>query len=229
MLRSLPFALLALTLSVHAADKSTTLDATIDHISVAVPATIIITRGDSPHLVIDASDADLSRLEVEVKGHEVSVGVRRKGWFSDDELDSDVTLRFELAELSKLELAGSGDVSIAPFSGKKLALEVAGSGDVTAESLTYERIEAEVAGSGEIAVKGGQCDSLSIDIAGSGEVNAADLACQDVALDVAGSGDAEVNASKTLDVSIAGSGSVKYKGTPQIDQSIQGSGDINHF
>ena len=190
-------------------------------VRLAAPGTLVITRGAAP-LVVEGDANLVERLEVEVDGESLSIGVPRGQSFRPD-----LPLRYRVGveRLSDLEIAGSGRVEASDVETDDLEIEVAGSGALQVTGLRAEEVEVRVAGSGDAELSG-KAGRLEVEIAGSGDVDAAGLAVDDGAVSIAGSGDVTVRASETLDVQIMGSGDVRYYGSPEVSQSVMGSGDV---
>ena len=134
------------------------------------------------------------------------------------------TMRVGEVSEARIEIAGSGDISIGRVTGPARG-DIAGSGSIHFGDVKNAR--ADIAGGGYIsfgAVEG----EMRIDIAGSGEVNAKSVNGQ-LDIDVAGSGSVAIEdgAATPMNVDIVGSGSVRFGGTahdPSV--TVMGSGDI---
>ena len=64
-------------------------------------------------------------------------------------------------------------------------------------------------------------------VAGSGNIHSFGLTTQSTEISITGSGNAEVYATKQLNVKVVGSGDVKYKGGASVDTHITGSGSAS--
>ena len=87
----------------------------------------------------------------------------------------------------KIEIAGSSKVT-APklIKTNKLTLDVAGSGQITLAQLECGEFKTDVAGSGSIVTGPVQATTVKTDIAGSGKVEVAALVCIRPCVSVAG-------------------------------------------
>ena len=74
----------------------------------------------------------------------------------------------------RLEIAGSGDITLAQLTSKNLYMEIAGSGDITLNNLNVDHVKSEIAGSGNVILRG-KVGSHDEEIAGSGKVNVSGL------------------------------------------------------
>lgn len=126
----------------------------------------------------------------------------------------------------RITLNGSGNLrSRGKITGNNFDMNIAGSGEIVME-LDAPMVRTEISGSGTARLSGAT-ETFESRIYGNGEVYAFSLLSEHTKVKISGSGDAEVYASKDLDISIAGSGDVGYKGNPAVKQSIAGSGDIH--
>jgi hypothetical protein len=121
---------------------------------------------------------------------------------------------------AKIELAGSGKVSVASVQGD-LNAETAGAGKIMAGNVGA--VHADVAGSGAIDL-GNINGDLHLDIAGSGDFNAKRLN-GGAHIDIAGSGSVHIDDGQAdpFHVDILGSGDVRFGGVA-VDPHISGFG-----
>jgi hypothetical protein len=113
--------------------------------------------------------------------------------------------RITVADLRRLDLAGSGSIDASKLAGETLSMTVSGSGDLKAA---------------------GQVVDLTVAVSGSGTADASNLIAKRAKAVVSGSGDLTVNASDELDATVSGSGSIRYVGSPKLSSHISGSGSI---
>lgn len=127
---------------------------------------------------------------------------------SNEQLWTELPLTLEAVTppLNNVTLSGSSEGHIKGIAGDKFTLVSSGSAELTLEGSVKE---------------------LRVEISGSGRVDARELKAETVVLKVSGSGDAQVFASRRLEVGISGSGKVEYSGgAPEVVQNISGSGEI---
>lgn len=124
------------------------------------------------------------------------------------------------------DLTGSGDVESGnSIQMKSVRVDMKGSGDVTLRGLDADKLEASLSGSGDISL-GGKVNKGIYRVAGSGDIDAFGCVVNDLVCSVAGSGDIDAMAVATLDASVAGSGDIEYKGNASVKSHISGSGSI---
>ncbi len=209
-------------------------------ISINGSGTLRVHRGAQK--VEIASDSNiLAYITTSVSGDELKIGVEPfNSIMKASRLQFDVTL----PELAGIVVTGSGDVYIDSFNGNAFTASVSGSGGIKA-NLNYTAVTLNCSGSGgfDVAVKagrldlrcsgsgdafiGGSADRTEVAISGSGTLAGRGFTVGDARITISGSGEAEIRATKSLDVVVSGSGSVKYWGTPTINQRVNGSGRIS--
>ncbi|MBN1924341.1 MAG: DUF2807 domain-containing protein [Prolixibacteraceae bacterium] len=145
--------------------------------------------------------------------------------------------------ISRIVLAGSGEIETCTLNEPALEIELDGSGEIYSEFRGND-LDIKVTGSGEIYMDA-ECQAitywcnasgdLTIDgftdlskytIIGSGDVNALSFPCAEANINISGSGEVYINVEDRLNVNISGSGDVYYVGNPVINQIITGSGEL---
>jgi len=174
-------------------------------------------------------DKRLDKLEIEVRGNSLHVSSKNEKWnWNDMKGRESVVIRVSLPALSRLALAGSGNLDVGSFDDiSELEVHLSGSGNLTVKGglNVNGNIDIHLAGSGDIDLKG-EAKSADISLAGSGDISARDMHVDIAEVSIAGSGDVSIHCSTELDVNIAGSGDVDYYGSPSLKQSVRGSGDV---
>jgi len=183
-----------------------------------------LVAGKEGKIVINAEENLIPYLITEVRDNYLKIKWK-KGISINSHKRILVTVPFK--EISKVSLAGSGDVYTdnSVIKGDKLKVSLAGSGDIKL-SLDTNNISASIAGSGDINLSG-LTDNFKASIAGSGDVHAFELQAKSADLRISGSGGIRTSVSDMLKVSISGSGDIYYKGNPKEDVKIAGSGGIH--
>lgn len=128
------------------------------------------------------------------------------------------------ANISSIDLSGSGNINADSLNSADINLSISGSGSILA-GVVSENLQISIAGSGDVMVNGTTTNSKN-HIAGSGNIKSYGLVQQNCKASIAGSGDIFTFPEKSLNASIAGSGSVYYKGNPSISVDISGSGKV---
>ncbi len=176
-------------------------------------------------LTIEGEDNLLPRIQTDVQGGVLTIGVERGVSISPT-----VTLRYTLTvkDISALELSGSGDILTGALRSRNFELHLPGSGHIRLGDLTADSLVAGISGSGRIEVRG-QVASQRIRISGSGDYEGGNLQSQSAEVSVSGSGDSKVWARDDLSAHISGSGTVEYYGNPRVDKHVSGSGSVRNL
>ena len=162
-----------------------------EEISVSGAYDLDVTVGEAFSITVSGHAEEMENLKVEVKNGELHLGkVKNKRMKNTNGVQAKITM----PRLS--------------------AMSVAGVAEGTVTGIDAEDFELDIAGVGELRLSG-TCQHLEADIAGVGEIKARDFKCEDVHVSLAGVGEAEVYASKSVDVSAMGVGEVNVWGKPE--------------
>ncbi|MCF6212868.1 MAG: DUF2807 domain-containing protein [Flavobacteriaceae bacterium] len=194
-----------------------------DGVNVGGSFDVKLIAGKEGKIVIKAEENLIPYLITEVKNNQLKIK-----WQKGISINSHkrIIVIVPIKEISKVSLAGSGDVYTenCVIDTGNLKVSLAGSGDISI-ALRTTNVSVSVAGSGDIRLNG-STDSFKASIAGSGDIHAFDLKTKTASLKIAGSGGIRVSTSDMLKANIAGSGDIYYKGSPKEDVHIAGSGSI---
>lgn len=202
--------------------------ATFDDLNVAGPFNVFYEQGEGYTVLVKGTPEQLGKMTIYVKDGSLYIDHRKNepsGTF--DGLQVFVTAPV----IDGIDLAGSGKVT-APkaLNVNNIKLELAGSGEITLAQLTCDNLNNEIAGSGKITLGIVQANKVKNEIAGSGNIDIARLTCKNINNEIAGSGDIILN---NLDVEnvkteIAGSGDVILRGKiGSHNEDIAGSGKVH--
>ncbi|KAA6328406.1 hypothetical protein EZS27_022695 [termite gut metagenome] len=202
---------------------------------------VVYTQTDGKvHVEVYGSDNIVDLLDIYTENGSLNVKFKRNTQiFNTGKLE----VRVFAPSLDKMEITGSGDITIA--SGLKtdkdlhfsitgsgditgsdircsqLSLSVVGSGDIELNRITAENTQARVTGSGDIELSG-TTQSADYTVSGSGDIDAVRLEADNVSASVSGSGDISCHAVSVLKASRSGSGDISYKGNPEVDAPQKG-------
>ncbi|NAS30236.1 DUF2807 domain-containing protein [Flavobacteriaceae bacterium R38] len=198
-----------------------------DGVNVAGFMDVDIVSGKEGKLTIQAEENFMEYIKTEIKNGDIKIYIK-KGINLKPSGKNKILITVPVEEVSKVSLAGSGDVNTKGIVLKASRFEasLAGSGDLNLD-VDVDNVSGRVAGSGDLRLMG-KANSFDCKVAGSGDIHAFDLISEDVNASIAGSGDIRVNCNGTLKARVAGSGDIRYKGNPdKEDTKVAGSGDIS--
>lgn len=194
--------------------------------SVGIPSTVTVSQGTEQSVIITAQPNIINDFNTEVKNGNWNIELRRGECYKKVDISIEIVVPF----LHKVDVSGSGDVTINDFVGQfDLSADISGSGSITANRFDgLEMLDVEISGSGEF-ICNEMNDPISIanvKISGSGSYEGFNMPTAATFVDISGSGSCETRVSGQLDVNISGEGSVYYKGMPTITENISGSGEV---
>lgn len=167
---------------------------------------VTVRRGARPAAVVRAGENVIDDVHTRVKDGTLQLRGRGDAIVigSDPVDDAEVTLT--VPRLDRLDVGGSGNVTIDRLAGDALTVNVDGSADVRAA---------------------GSVERLAIEIDGSADLDLRDLAAERARVDVSGSGEVRLGRTAELEVDVSGSAKVTYRGRPRIvSQNVSGSAEI---
>lgn len=201
-----------------------------DEIDVAGPFNVILEQGDGNSVRVDGTVDQLGNMTIYVKDGDLVIDMK------EDMVDAGKFFKglrvfVTTPTVKDIDIAGSGTVT-APnaLTTADLGLEVAGSGDITLAQLTCQDLGIEIAGSGSVTIGIIQANEVKTEIAGSGDIDIAGLTCKTLHNEIAGSGDMTFNNLNVdyVHTEIAGSGDVILRGIAGSSKTdIAGSGKVD--
>lgn len=211
---------------VHQLGQVTTMSE-FDELNVAGPFNVIYDQGEGYTVRVEGTPEQLEKITIYVKENALYIDRRDSKNNNFQGLQIFVTSPV----IEDIEIAGSSKVT-APklIKTNMLTLDVAGSGQITLAQLECAEFKMDVAGSGSIVTGPVQASTVKTDIAGSGKVEVAALVCKRVENDIAGSGKATYNNMNVDHVQsdIAGSGKVFLNGKVGThSEDVAGSGKVD--
>jgi hypothetical protein len=108
------------------------------------------------------------------------------------------------------------------------AIGITGSADVRADELDADALDIRVSGAGDVTARG-RVGRLTLDVSGSGDADLAEVTAADARVDLSAAGDADVYATKRLDIDVSGAGDLVYRGDAAVTRDVSGSGDVEHL
>lgn len=198
-----------------------------DEVYFGVPGTLYITQGNTNKVVVDASDENWERLEIEVDGSRLKIKNKNyKNWSWKNWEKGEMTFHVTMKDIEGISVGGSGKViSKNKLKVDDIDLSVSGSGNMELD-MDAEDTDISVSGSGKIYLDG-TADEVEVSISGSGKIKAENFEVNVCDVSISGSGTCYITANKEIDARISGSGSVYYNGNPdRVSSRSSGSGKV---
>lgn len=179
-----------------------------DRLEVSEGVDVQVVPGDGREVRVAAGEHVIDRVVTESSGGVLQIDIRDRGIvIGPDPLD-DVAVQVAAPALARVDIHGSGDVTLEGIDQEALELHVEGAGDVEAS---------------------GSVDRLTATIQGAGDARLSQLSARTARVEVQGAADAELNVSDELDVTVQGAADVSYTGDPEVRSDIDGAGDIRRI
>lgn len=193
-------------------------------ITMNIAGDIEFSVSDQYSVEVQAQENLLPILKTVVEGETLRISFEKNVRSQEN-----ILLKISAPSMEGFDLAGSGNIRVlTPLSSEKLKLDITGSGNISVPQADVADLYCSVSGSGEVAL-GGKAQKVTAEVGGSGAINARNLNAETLDADISGSGDVECTVAQTLKAQVSGSGNVRYGGSPQVDSRVSGSGTIEKF
>ena len=196
-------------------------------VTLAGPDNVVVRRGDRFAVTASGPRDQLDRLDVKLDGSNLSIGRKHRDWgsWTGHWGGRRVTITVTLPALTKVTLAGSGDIDVDTIGGDQAEASVGGSGDIKFAAVNAGRLQLSIAGSGDISATG-RAANVHASVVGSGNIDTPALSAAYADISVTGSGDVAMAVTGHAAISVIGSGDVTVTGGGACTKSKVGSGDI---
>ena len=197
-------------------------------IEVTVPLKAIITvqPGAVPSIKLDGYENIIKHIKTNAENNTLTLSADLETSWTLYEHDGTVATII-VPSLSALSLTGAADADIhGSFSEQLFKMDISGSGDVTIDSMSVGNFSTRISGAGNLMINGGNTQRASYQVSGAAKIKAFGLQTAESSIEISGAAKAEVTAGQKLDTHISGAGRIWYKGHPAITQDVSGAGSI---
>ena len=192
-------------------------------ITLRGPDNVVVTPGATFSVRTEGNAESLKYLTLKVEDGVLQVGRQeRNGWWGAG--GSPVTVHVTMPGLTRVWIAGSGDLHADKMVVKEFRARLDGSGGLKMVQLSSNDVRLTVNGSGSMDLSGTARD-VNVNLVGSGSVMTHDLKAQSADLTVAGSGEVIAHAERTAKLTVRGSGHAQVAGTSNCQIEKAGSGE----
>ncbi|MDO8862130.1 DUF2807 domain-containing protein [Haliea sp. E1-2-M8] len=226
MLAALLLALPRLALAEDAIQVQRVAGLDVNEVLVHGAIEVEISQGDTAELLLRGRQNELEPPPFHVRERTLVLGLPAGDRSSRIK---DVQYKLTLPTLARLQLLGSGDVFVRPFTTPALSVMVDGSGDVRLYDLDSGSVRFDMRGSGDIQAANVQAESVRLTLTGSGDIQLGQVVAESIEAVVNGSGDLSIgkdSRSGTTGINVVGSGDVNFAGldSTEAEINIVGSG-----
>ena len=158
-----------------------------DRLEVSESIDVQVVPGDGREVRVAAGEHVIDRVVTESSGGVLKIDIRDRGIVIGPDPLNDVAVQVPASALARVDIQGSGDVTLEGIDQEALELHVEGAGDVEAS---------------------GTVDRLVATIQGAGDARLSQLSARTARVEVQGAADAELNVSDELRSDIEGAGDI---------------------
>ncbi|MDN3548201.1 head GIN domain-containing protein [Mucilaginibacter aquaedulcis] len=189
-----------------------------------IDGNITFTQENSYSIVVSAQQFILDILNVQVTNSQLIIS-----YVSQAPPHLPVSITISSPELSGISLFGSGNFNSAQaIQANDLNLQQSGSGNISLASFTGQSLEAQTSGSGNLSINAGSVSSQDLNISGLGKMLLPAVTSEQATAKISGTGTIKINVTQTLNAKISGAGDIYYSGNPTVTQKVTGSGKVIH-
>lgn len=199
--------------------------ADFDQVSVEGPQDVQILYAEQFKVTATGSPEALGQIEAVVENGGLVIRPKEGRFSGNWGLLDDVEFTVAMPRVTRVTLAGSGDVTLDRVSGESFEGLVGGPGTLAIDQMEVERANFTVAGSGDLDASG-NADTVAVNINGSGELHAGGLSAGEATVAIGGSGEADLTVLQAANVSITGSGEVDISGPGVCSVTRMGGGEV---
>jgi hypothetical protein len=212
-----------LTYAAYAQGTETRNVSSFDQVHVSGSFEVMLAKGNTESVKIESSSLELDKIETEVEGNKLKIGLKKGTYRNTGNIKVYVTYK----EIEGIHSSGSSSVTCnSDLKADNFELHTSGSGSIKIASLNTNALKIHNSGSGSVEVAG-TAKKQSVNISGSSKINAFDLKSEESEVSISGSGNVNINVTQSLEARVSGSGDIRYKGNPDIRNiHVSGSGNI---
>lgn len=190
-------------------------------ISMNTAGLVTVTQGTEQHIEVTVDDNIMEHLSIRVHTDELIIEVVRGVSLSEFELTIDVIM----TDLKSLVTNSAGSIKgINTFEEDQINLMVNSAGNIILDLKAYQ-LNSMINSAGNLLLSG-QVTHHNAMLSSAGNLSAFDLYTETTVIMINSAGNAQVTASKLLDVTINSVGCVYYKGDPVLIQRINSIGRV---
>ena len=227
MIRTMPFACLALLAQPAAAAERRYTVTDFDRIQVEGPFQVTLTTGKGPSASASGDTRALDRVSVEVQSRTLKIRPNRSAWGGyPGQQSGPIKLTVSTHDLRGATLIGSGSLAIDKAEAMKFDAALSGSGRIAIGSVEADALTLGLLGGGKLML-GGKAKTVRATISGSGDLEAAGLRSEDAEINADTSGNIALAVRRAAKITATGAGNVAIDGSPACTVSNRGAGTVS--
>ncbi len=194
------------------------------NIAASGPTDVVLTQSSDYKVVVRGDENLLPYVLTETDGNTLKIHIK-KGYNLRSNKHFEVLVSAPL--FTNVSSDGSGNITSENTLSNhdKMIFELSGSGNIEAK-IDAPAVESHTSGSGDVSFNG-KTNDADFSVSGSGDIKCFGLTADNASITINGSGNADVYATKQLNLHVNGSGDVRYKGGASVNSHINGSGSVS--
>lgn len=225
-------AILGLALGTGSLAETRTYDFTgFETISVSEGIRVLVDEGDDFAVEADSPRADhLDRLEIELRGNRLSLGMEDRRFARNDPAGSTITVRITMPALTGAQVSSGALLAAETIGSDLVDLNASSGGHLDIDTFLGGDLSVTVSSGAWIEVTQGVCETLIADVASGASLRLTDVVCVDVTVAASSGAWAEVHATGALRATASSGGRVRVLGNTSEPADIDtASGGVVDF
>ena len=194
-----------------------------DEVEVHGALHVFLTQGPVQPVRIEGDENLLQYIEVVQQGGTLEIRTR-----SNININPSKEMKVFLTapEYKRLEVTGACNITGQNrLAASDLKINMSGASEINLE-VDVPELTIDLSGASKVALKG-ETKTFKLSSSGAAKAMCFGLLAEETVIDISGAGEAEVYASRKLDVEVSGAGNVRYKGeVKNINQQVSGAGSV---
>lgn len=198
-----------------------------DRIASGGPWSVHVHTGKAPSVHADGPRELLDRMQVEVVGGELRLGVKPGSVFSGLSFGrgSKTVIDIAVPMIAALTLNGPGEASVDRIHAPRFAAHLAGPGSLSVATIDTQDLTIDMSGPGRVAIDG-RAGRATVRVSGTGSVEGRGLTVGDADVRLSGVGNIALTAFGRVTGSMSGIGSIEIGGKPRCEIRRSGIGSV---
>lgn len=198
--------------------KRVVIDRGFHGIQTMSTADIEYTQSDSVSVTVNAPEAVINEISVDIKDGILIVSEkdREKPSVGNRNVINkfNITVKISAPDVNYFSSLGTGDITAQSLKGDSLSFSTRGTGDIEIANIEAHYVNAVTDGTGDIEIKKLRCDKAELYTRGTGDIEVNDIKTTDVISSTKGTGDISFKKGsiKSAVLFKSGTGDLEYKG-----------------
>lgn len=198
-----------------------------DRVTTSVPFDVHVRTGTAAGVRASAPQEVLDRLQVQVRGGELVISLRRGSWFSGwNRPAGRSVIEVGAPMIQGATLNGPGDLTVDRVRTPRFTATLSGPGNLSIGSVDARQVNATLNGPGDLTLAG-RTETADLVLHGPGDIRAAGLTAREATVTLSGPGDLTTTVTGHVAGTLSGPGDITIAGGARCDIAKRGPGEVH--